>query len=87
MSGLCELPRTRVQSLSDPCLNANFSGREFPRLVVDLLRVQGHDVRWVRTDFPGTKDHALLELAEADRRLIVTPTRIFGSSRSNGALH
>jgi predicted nuclease of predicted toxin-antitoxin system len=49
----------------------------FPRPIVEFLRVQGHDVRWVRTDFPGLKDHAVLELAEADRRVLLTLDKDF----------
>ena len=49
----------------------------FPRLVVDFLRDGRLDVVWVRKDCPRMTDAALLELAEADRRLIVTLDKDF----------
>ena len=44
----------------------------FPRLVVDSLRDDGHDVVWARSDFPGLKDSELLDRAEAESRLVLT---------------
>jgi predicted nuclease of predicted toxin-antitoxin system len=44
----------------------------FPRAVVDWLRDSGHDVLWARTAAPGAKDTDLLNLAEAEGRLVVT---------------
>ena len=44
----------------------------FPFPAVHLLRALGHNVLWARTDFPGLKDRALLERAEATHRLVLT---------------
>jgi predicted nuclease of predicted toxin-antitoxin system len=49
----------------------------FPRPLVDMLRKQGHDVVWARTDCPGLKDRRLLERAEADGRLVLTLDKDF----------
>jgi len=42
------------------------------------LREKGHDVIWIRTDAPGSKDRAVLEWAEAEKRLILTFDKDFG---------
>ena len=47
----------------------------FPKPVVDALRAEGHDVLWVRTDCPGWRDLAILELAEAEARIVLTVDR------------
>lgn len=44
----------------------------FPAPLVERLRADGHDVLWARTDCPGWKDTALLELAEAEARILLT---------------
>jgi predicted nuclease of predicted toxin-antitoxin system len=44
----------------------------FPRPVVEFLRELGHDVLWAREDFPGLRDRALMERAEANRRVLLT---------------
>ena len=49
----------------------------FPRPTVEFLRRLGHDVFWVRTGCPGLKDHNLLELAEAEGRIILTLDKDF----------
>jgi predicted nuclease of predicted toxin-antitoxin system len=49
----------------------------FPLPTVEALRLAGHDVFWVRTDAPGTGDAALLELAEADGRVLLTLDKDF----------
>jgi predicted nuclease of predicted toxin-antitoxin system len=49
----------------------------FPLPTVEVLRKQGHDVLWARTDCPGIKDRALLDRAEADGRLILTLDKDF----------
>ena len=48
-----------------------------PRPTVQILRSQGHDVLWARTDCAGLKDHALLERAEAQSRLVLMPDKDF----------
>ena len=49
----------------------------FPLPTVAALRQAGHDVTWVRTDLPGTGDAALLDLAEADGRVLLTLDKDF----------
>jgi predicted nuclease of predicted toxin-antitoxin system len=49
----------------------------FPRPTVEVLRRQGHDILWARTDCPGLGDRALLERAEADGRLVITLDKDF----------
>ena len=49
----------------------------FPKPVITALRAQGHDVLWARTDCPGWKDAALLDLAESDARLMLTLDKDF----------
>ena len=49
----------------------------FPLPTIDALRQAGHDVTWVRTDLPGTGDIALLDVAEADARVLLTLDKDF----------
>jgi len=42
----------------------------FPKLIVEALRARGHDVLWARTDLAGMSDIALLDLAEANGRIV-----------------
>ena len=49
----------------------------FPLPTVPALRQAGHDVLWVRTDAPGTADTVLLDLAEADGRVLLTLDKDF----------
>ena len=49
----------------------------FPLPTVQLLRNQGHEVLWARTDCPGLKDRALIERAEASDRLVFTLDKDF----------
>ena len=44
----------------------------FPKPIVEALRAGGHDVLWARTDLAGTSDIALLDLAEANGRIVLT---------------
>jgi predicted nuclease of predicted toxin-antitoxin system len=48
-----------------------------PLPTVVALRQVGHDVTWVRTDLPGTGDTALLDIAEADGRVLLTLDKDF----------
>ena len=47
-------------------------------LVVEELRRRGHDVTWVRTDFPGASDDVVLARALAEKRLLITFDKDFG---------
>ncbi len=49
----------------------------FPLAAVAVLRQAGHDLTWVRADAPGTGDLALLDLAEADGRVLLTLDKDF----------
>jgi predicted nuclease of predicted toxin-antitoxin system len=49
----------------------------FPLPTIEALRQAGHDVTWVRTDCPGTKDTALLDRAEAEGRILLTLDKDF----------
>ena len=49
----------------------------FPLPTVVALRQAGHDVTWARTDLPGTGDAALLDLAEAGGRVLLTLDKDF----------
>jgi predicted nuclease of predicted toxin-antitoxin system len=41
------------------------------------LRQAGHDVLWVRTDFPGASDAAILERGQTDTRILLTLDKDF----------
>lgn len=49
----------------------------FPKPIVETLRAEGQDVLWARTDLPGTSDVALLDLAEAEARIVLTLDKDF----------
>ena len=49
----------------------------FPKPLVEALRAHGHDVLWARTALQGWKDVALLDFAEAERRVVLTLDRDF----------
>ena len=48
-----------------------------PKALVNDLREWGHDVRCARTECPGYRDTALLELAETEGRILLTLDRDF----------
>jgi len=39
---------------------------------VIALREKGHDVAWIRTDAPGSKDEDVLSRAMAEHRILIT---------------
>jgi len=45
---------------------------------VVALREKGHDVAWIRTDAPGSKDEAVLARAMAEHRILITFDKDFG---------
>ena len=45
---------------------------------VIALRKKGHDVAWIRTDAPGSKDEAVLARAMAEQRILLTFDKDFG---------
>ncbi|HRW05976.1 MAG TPA: DUF5615 family PIN-like protein [Caldilineaceae bacterium] len=49
-----------------------------PGDLIDALRAAGHDVRWIRTDAPGSTDPVILGQAQAENRLVLTFDKDFG---------
>jgi predicted nuclease of predicted toxin-antitoxin system len=49
----------------------------FPGPIVEMLRADGHDFLWARTDCAGWKDVALLDLAESQARIVLTLDKDF----------
>ena len=49
----------------------------FPKPVVAAFRTEGHDVLWARTDRSGATDVLLLDLAEAEARIVLTLDKDF----------
>jgi predicted nuclease of predicted toxin-antitoxin system len=54
-----------------------FADENFPLATVAALRQAGNDVTWARTDAPGIRDLALLDLAEAEGRILLTLDKDF----------
>jgi len=49
----------------------------FPKPFVEVLRAEGHDVLWARTDHAVARDVVLLDLAEAEARIVLTLDKDF----------
>jgi len=49
----------------------------FPKPIVEVLRANGNDVLWARTDCSGWKDAALLDFAESEARIMLTLDKDF----------
>jgi predicted nuclease of predicted toxin-antitoxin system len=49
----------------------------FPKPVIDWLRLEGHEVIWAGTDFPSSEDGFLLDRAEDEGRTLLTLDRDF----------
>ena len=49
----------------------------FPKPIIEVLRAEGHDVLWARTDHAGARDLVLLDLAEAEARIVLTLDKDF----------
>jgi predicted nuclease of predicted toxin-antitoxin system len=49
----------------------------FPKPIVEVLRANGNDVLWARTDCSGWKDAALLDFAESEARIVLTLDKDF----------
>ncbi len=54
------------------------ANENFPRVAVDALRAEGHNVLWIRTDYPGATDEQVLHAAQADKRILLTLDKDFG---------
>jgi predicted nuclease of predicted toxin-antitoxin system len=49
-----------------------------PGPAVAALRERGHDVFWIKESMPGADDPAILDLAQRERRVVVTADTDFG---------
>jgi len=54
------------------------ANENFPGDAVTALRQRGHDVVWVRTDAPGSRDVEILARAQREERIVVTFDKDFG---------
>jgi len=54
------------------------ANENFPGDAVKALRARGHDVVWIRTEAPGSKDQNVLERASIENRILVTFDKDFG---------
>ncbi len=50
----------------------------FPSDAVSALRARGHDVVWIRTEAPGSRDEDVLARARGESRVLVTFDKDFG---------
>jgi predicted nuclease of predicted toxin-antitoxin system len=54
------------------------ANENFPLDAVTALREKGHDVAWIRTDAPGSRDDEVLARAVAEERILITLDKDFG---------
>ncbi|MGQ9645047.1 MAG: DUF5615 family PIN-like protein [Thermodesulfobacteriota bacterium] len=54
------------------------ANENFPGEVIRALRERGHDIVWIRTEAPGSKDRKILHCAQVEKRIIVTFDKDFG---------
>ncbi len=54
------------------------ANENFPGEAVEALRSRGHDVAWVRTEAPGSKDLEVLAWATSENRILATFDKDFG---------
>jgi len=54
------------------------ANENFPLDVVEAVRKVGHDVAWIRTDSPGSKDADILKRAVSEQRILLTFDKDFG---------
>jgi predicted nuclease of predicted toxin-antitoxin system len=54
------------------------ANENFPGDAVIALRAAGHDLAWVRTDFPGAPDTEVLARAVREDRILLTFDKDFG---------
>ena len=61
------------------------ANENFPLDAVEALRRIGHDVVWIRTDSPGSRDKEILARAVTEKRILLTFDKDFGelAFRSN----
>jgi predicted nuclease of predicted toxin-antitoxin system len=51
--------------------------KNLPKPIVEVLRTDGNDVLWARTDCSGWKDAALMDFAESEARIMLTLDKDF----------
>lgn len=56
----------------------------FPANAVKELRAAGHDVIWIRTEAPGSRDEDILALAAREERILLTFDKDFGELAARG---
>jgi predicted nuclease of predicted toxin-antitoxin system len=54
------------------------ANENFPLDAVEAARGIGHDVAWMRTDAPGSKDRDVLQRAVSEQRVLLTFDKDFG---------
>ena len=54
------------------------ANENFPLDAVAAVRGIGHDVAWIRTDAPGSKDRDILNRAMSEHRILLTFDKDFG---------
>ena len=54
------------------------ANENLPLDVVEAVRPIGHDVAWIRTDAPGSKDRDILKRAVSEQRILLTFDKDFG---------
>ncbi|MBI3950595.1 MAG: DUF5615 family PIN-like protein [Acidobacteria bacterium] len=54
------------------------ANENFPGDAVMALRQRGHDVAWVRTEAPGSRDREVLARAQAESCILITFDKDFG---------
>jgi len=54
------------------------ANENLPGEVVEALREKGHDIVWVRTEGPGSKDKSILQRAQIEKRIVITFDKDFG---------
>ncbi|MBI3950199.1 MAG: DUF5615 family PIN-like protein [Acidobacteria bacterium] len=54
------------------------ANENFPYDAVLALRQNGHDVAWMRTEAPGSRDEDVLARAKAEDRILITFDKDFG---------
>ena len=60
------------------------AGENVPRVAVDALRADGHDIGWVLTDSPGLDDRSVLARAVEEERVLLTFDTDFGEPAPSG---
>ena len=54
------------------------ANENIPGDTLAALRAEGHDVIWIRTEYPGATDQEVLQLAQTENRVLLTMDKDFG---------